>query len=158
MKSAFEDPNRPSLLSIVEQDINNKIGSGVPIKLQFKLSDVEALLGVPQKESPVEALLKASDADANGFLTLRESQNFLLNFAKKIVDTDHDGFVTEKEFDAIMMGWQFKVGQTRAHFSGALQNSTCSYIKNRGEIPDRASHRNRDPSRTGTLYFKIFRN
>ena len=115
VKSTYDNITILLLESAGKEDgnISSTNGSiGTAPSGQLKLSDFIRFLDVAEVQSPVEALANASDADANGLLNLEEQENFALNFASKILDTDHDGVVSEAEsaaYDANQTALQFKV-------------------------------------------------
>ena len=115
VKSTFDNITTLLLESAGKEDGNISSTNGsisTAPSGQIKLSDFVRFLDVAEVQSPVEALANASDADANGLLNLEEQENFALNFASKILDTDHDGVVSEAEsaaYDANQTALQFKV-------------------------------------------------
>ena len=114
VKSTFDNITTLLLESAGKEDgnISSTNGSITLPSGQIKLSDFVRFLDVAEVQSPVEALANASDADANGWLNLEEQENFALNFAVNILDTDHDGVVSEAEsaaYDANLTALQFKV-------------------------------------------------
>jgi hypothetical protein len=114
VKSTYDNITTLLLESAGKEDgnISSTNGSITLPSGQIKLSDFVRFLDVAEVQSPVEALANASDADANGWLNLEEQENFALNFALNILDTDHDGVVSEAEsaaYDANLTALQFKV-------------------------------------------------